>query len=57
MHLTSKQIKVLKQLSRFEEPINATTVYHPRLLITLAEHGLVKMTVEITDKGLDHTLA
>ena len=56
MDLTRKQIKVLKQLSRFEEPINATTVYHPRLLITLAEHGLVRMTVEITDQGRDQTL-
>ncbi len=54
MHLTGKQIKVLKQLGRFDEPINATTVYNSRLLVTLAEHGLVKMTVEITDKGREH---
>ena len=57
MHLTNKQIKVLKQLGRFEEPINATTVWHPKLLATLAQHGLVKMTVEITDKGREHTLS
>ena len=54
MHLTNKQITVLKQLGRFDEPINATTVWHPQLLGTLAEHGLVKMTVEITDKGREH---
>lgn len=54
MKLTNKQIKVLKQLGRFDEPINATTVWHPPLLGTLAEHGFVRMTVEITDKGREH---
>ena len=54
MHLTFKQMTVLKQLSRLDGPVNATTVDHSRLLVTLAEHGLVKLTAEITDKGREH---
>ena len=51
MYLTPEQKRSLKTLAGLNREVSITELSNPRRYVTLAEHGLVKVTVEITDKG------
>ncbi len=49
-----RQFKTLLQIERLPAPVVAMELSNPRCLMPLAQHGYVRMTVELTDKGRDH---
>lgn len=49
--LGSKARITLTQIARLEGPVRATELIRPRTVVSLAQHGYVTLTVELTDKG------